>query len=108
LFFSRVIVETASAMEGDADADVGLVLMIGADDLDLLAFDRAAEILRGHLRGGERAFAGAVGIDARHVGHDADLHDIVGDLRVGGRSEGRAADECSHADSNKSGDATLH
>jgi hypothetical protein len=77
--------------------------VVGADHLDLLALDGAAEILSRHLCGGERALAGSVGIDARHVGEDADLHDVIGDLRLR-----RAARACNGAHSKKSGDRALH
>ena len=80
----------------DVDANVRLVLVIARDHLDRLAFDLAAEIRHGHLYGGQRSLAGSVGIEAGHVGEDADLDDIVGDLcmrRAAGKSECEAGHE---------------
>ena len=58
---------------GDVGGEVGLVQMIGRDDLDLAAEHLAAEILRRHLRGGLAARPGDVGIEARHVEDAAEL-----------------------------------
>src|SRR5205823_5741424 len=41
----------------DADADVGLVLVVGGDDVDRLAGGLAAVILHRHLRGDDGAYA---------------------------------------------------
>jgi hypothetical protein len=91
LFFSRVIWLTASAADEvgtstitstpsssyhcprDVGGDVGLVLVVGRDDLDVPALARDAEVLRRHARGHDRAFAGQVGIEAGAVVHHADL-----------------------------------
>ena len=76
-------------------ADIGLVLVVGRDDLDLEAALLDAGILDRHLRGGDRARAGEVGVEARHVGQHADLDDVVGDLRLRARdaaSAGRDGD----------------
>ncbi|MGY4301057.1 hypothetical protein ACVWXN_009152 [Bradyrhizobium sp. i1.4.4] len=64
----------------DRVADIGLVLVVGIDDLDLDAFAAAVEILGGHARGLDRAHAVGVLEDARDVVEHADAHDIVGDL----------------------------
>ncbi len=65
-------------------ADIGLQLMVRRDHLDRLARDLPAEIGDRHLGGGHRACAGRVRGRAREIGQDADLDDIVGDLRGGG------------------------
>ena len=65
-------------------ADIGLVLMIGRDDVDLPALRGEAGILDRHLRGGGGAHAADVGVKAGHVGQDADLDVLV-------LCEGRAA-----------------
>ena len=52
---------------GDVGGKIGLVEMVGRDDLDLAAEHLAAEILRRHLRRGLAAGAGDVGIEAGHV-----------------------------------------
>ena len=57
----------------DVGADVGLVLVVGADDLDLHAVRGRIEILDRHFGGGDRTGAADVGIKARHVGEHADL-----------------------------------
>ncbi len=72
----------------DSHTDVRLVLMVRADDLDRLAEHLAAEILGRHLRRRQRALAGAVRIDARHVGQHAEFHDVIRDLRASGRERG--------------------
>ena len=66
---------------GDRGGDIGLVLMVGADDFDLLAVQRAAEIGDGHFDRLDRAGAGKIGIKAGHVGQHADLDRILRDLR---------------------------
>ena len=50
---------------GDVGGKVGLVLMIGRDDLDLAAQHFAAKILDRHFRGGLRARPGDIGVKAR-------------------------------------------
>ncbi len=66
----------------DRGADIGLVLMVGGDDLDALAGDLAAEILGGELRGDRRAAPRAVGKHAGLVVENSDLDDVVGRDRV--------------------------
>ena len=63
----------------DGGADVGLVLVVGRDDLDLQALVGRLEILDRHARGDHRALAGDVGIEAGAVVHHADLEvDLLG------------------------------
>ena len=62
----------------DADADVGLVLVIGGDDVDGLAGGLAAIILHGHLRGDDRADALIGRKHARLVVEHADPDAILG------------------------------
>jgi hypothetical protein len=52
---------------GDVGGKIGLVEMVGRDDLDLAAQHLAAEILHRHLRGGLAAGSGNIGVEARHV-----------------------------------------
>ena len=70
---------------------VGLVLVIGDDDLDRLSENLAAEILDGHLDRRHRAFAGFVRELSGHVRQHADLHDVVRDTR--GLGAGAAIDD---------------
>ena len=58
---------------GDVGGEVGLVLVIGRDDLDLAAQHLAAEILHRHFRGGLAARPGDIGVEARHVEDAAEL-----------------------------------
>jgi hypothetical protein len=60
-------------LAGDRRRDIGLVLVVGADDFDLLAEHRAAEIVDRHLRRDDRAGPAQIGVKARHVGEHADL-----------------------------------
>ena len=66
--------------------------MVGGDDLDGLLQNRAAEILHRHQRGFIGPFSAEIGIDARLVVQDADLHLLIGNLchcgHGGGRHEG--------------------
>ena len=48
-------------------ADFGLVLMVGADELDLFAADGAAEIGDRHVRRLDRPRPPVIGVEARHV-----------------------------------------
>ena len=57
----------------DVACEIGLVLVIGADQLDLLAEHAAAEILDRHLRRLNRPFAAEIGVDAGLIVEDADL-----------------------------------
>ncbi len=57
----------------DAGGKVGLVEMIGRDDLDLASQHLAAKVLHRHLRGGLRARAGDIGIKPGHVENAAEL-----------------------------------
>jgi hypothetical protein len=68
----------------DAAADVGLELVVADDDADRLAQHLAAEIVDRHLRRRDRALAGRCRCRAVHVGENADLDHIVGNLRERG------------------------
>jgi hypothetical protein len=75
----------------DAYRDIRLVLMIGGNDLDAAAGDRAADLFRRHLRGDYRAWTITVGILAAHVGNDADpQHAIFGPRPARGREQQQA------------------
>ena len=65
---SSVIMSTFSASyqrRAIGDGEIGLVLVIGGDEFDLLAEHLAAEILDRHLGGFERILAAVIGVDAR-------------------------------------------
>ena len=66
----------------DLRADVGLVLVVGGDDLDLEALVLGREVLDRHLRGDHRARAAQVGVEARLVVQHPDLDHAARDLRV--------------------------
>ncbi len=87
-------------LPGDAGGDVGLDLMVGGNDLDRLAQNRAAEILDRHLRGHDRARAVRGRGGAGHVGEDADLQYVVGNL-CPGRSCVAATESAASAASHK-------
>ena len=81
-------------MPRDIGADVGLVLMVGTDDVDLHAVRGGIEVLDCHFGGSDSAGPADIGVQARHVVHDADL-DI--DLGLGGGAEqsgGRKGQTC--------------
>jgi hypothetical protein len=65
----------------DRARQIRLVLVVGGDDLDLLAEHLAAEILDRHLGGFQRIFAAVIGIDAGLVVEDADLDALRGSRR---------------------------
>jgi hypothetical protein len=68
---TSAIICTPVAVEplpGHRGAEVGLVLVVGADDFDLLAEHAAAVILDRHLRRRHGARPGIIGVKARHVG----------------------------------------
>jgi hypothetical protein len=54
--------------------------VVGGDHLDRFSGDLGAVIGNRHLDGGERALAGRIRIEARHVREHADLDDVVGNL----------------------------
>ena len=66
----------------DRRADIGLVLVIGVDDLDLDVLAAAVEILRGHPRRFHRAHAVGVLEDAGDIVEHADPDDVAGNLRA--------------------------
>ncbi len=76
----RIDLVVVIPVAGDADADVGLVLMVSGHHLDRLALYLAAVIFDRHLDCRQRTLAGGVGVKARHVREYADLDDIVGNL----------------------------
>src|SRR5262249_12412807 len=71
----------------DRDGEIGFVLVVGGDELNLLTQHLTAEILDRHLGGFHRIFAAVIGIDARLVVQDADLDLPRG--RLGGRHRSR-------------------
>ena len=64
----------------DRRSDVGLVLVVGIDDLDLDVLAAAVEILRRHARGFHRAHAVGVLEDAGDIVEHADPDDIAGNF----------------------------
>ena len=64
--------------------DIGLVLVIGVNDLDLDVLAAAVEIFRRHARGFHRTHAIGVLEDAGNVVEHADPHDIAGNFRARG------------------------
>src|SRR5262249_2519017 len=58
---------------GDVGGEIGLVEMIGCDDLDLAPEHFTAEVFCRHLRRFQAARTGDVGVKARHVEDPADL-----------------------------------
>src|ERR1700730_1016229 len=75
-------------------ADIGLELMMGGDHFDRNARDLAAEILDSHPRRQDRTLAGGVGRRPGKIGQHADLHHIVGNLRLGERRQQRRRCDC--------------
>ena len=71
-------------LPGHLGADVGLVLVVGGDDLDLQSLLVGAEVLDGHTGRHHGALAGEIGVETRLVVQHADLDDAVGDLGGGG------------------------
>jgi hypothetical protein len=85
----RVDAVAVVPLPGDGGADIGLVLVVGGDDLDLQPLRLRLEVLDRHAGGHHRALAGGIEVDARAVVQDADLHrDEVG--REGGAGAERA------------------
>jgi hypothetical protein len=74
----------------DAGGKIGLVLMIGGDDLDLLAEHVAAKILNRHLGRFEGIFAAVIRVDARLIVEDADLDTLCR------RRNGKQKTACRH------------
>jgi hypothetical protein len=60
--------------------------MIGIDHCDGLACDFSAEIRDRHPHRFNRSRSGRIGVKSGLIGQDANLHRIVGYLRVGGSS----------------------
>src|SRR5690606_12278711 len=77
----------ASAGRGN----VGLVLVIGNKQLDLLAVDIATHVLDGHPDGITTGGAVDIGIDTRHVGDEANTNDVVGNACRVKRRDGAEA-----------------
>jgi hypothetical protein len=64
---------SASYAARDGGSEVRLVLVIGGNQLDLLAERPAAEILNRHFRAFDRSFAAKIRVDPGLVVEDADL-----------------------------------
>ena len=83
-------------LPGDAGADIGLVLMVGCNDLDLDALLGGLEVFDCHAGRNDRPLSGQIGVDAAPVVQDAELDR---DLRMGcghhGQRQGSTYDECS-------------
>ena len=71
----------------DGGGEIGLVLVIGGDQLDLLAQQAAPEILDRHLRGFNRPFPAKIGVNSGLVVQNTDLYA----LRRRRRTDKRAA-----------------
>ena len=82
----------------DIGADVGLVLVVGRNDLDLPALGEQPGILDRHLRGHGRAGPADVGIETGLVTEASDLDDLVERLRkrAGGKHQARGRDQGSN------------
>jgi hypothetical protein len=65
----------------DLGADVGLHLVVGADDLDRLAENRRPEFFDRHARRFDRAGSAVVTAPTRKIGQDTDPDRIVRNLR---------------------------
>jgi len=61
----------------DVGADVGLVLVIGRDQIDFSAFGQKTRILDRHLSGNSRARASNVSVQTRLIAETSDPHDLV-------------------------------
>jgi hypothetical protein len=79
LLFRHVDIEPFSR---DGGTNVGLVLMVGIDDVDLDVFSAAGKVFRRHARGFHRTHAVGVLKDSGNVVEHADAHHIAGDLGV--------------------------
>ena len=68
---------------GDTARNIGFELVVGGNDGDRLAQDLAAEIIDRHLRGSDRARPVRGRRRTGEIGEDADLHHVIGNLRLG-------------------------
>jgi hypothetical protein len=88
----------------DAEADIGLVLMIGHQKFDLDIGIAALELGDRLLDTGHRGRPRDVTIDAGHIGDDTDLDRLGGTLRADPRQRGqsrggeRSGDKCASID----------
>jgi hypothetical protein len=98
-------------LPGDRGAEIGLMLVVGSDDLDLLAKHGGAEFLHRELRRDHRALAADIGGDAGHIGEHTDLDDIVADLgqrrQSGERHQGAACKKRPHEHSSRADRPTV-
>ena len=97
----RVHTVAVQPLAGLGRSDVGLVLVVGRQHLDLhaAAFGLQA-VFNGEVGGHHRALAAEAGVRAGHVRQDADLDDAVGNLRVGacGQSQTQGQRNCCEAE----------
>ena len=82
VFHRHVHAVAVKPLLGDVFGDVGLVLVIGTDHLDVLAKDLAAEILHRQAGSSHGTGPAVVGIDARHVGEHTDLDHVARELAL--------------------------
>ena len=97
----RVHTVAVQPLAGLGRSDVGLVLVVGREHLDLhaAAFGLQA-VFNGEVGGHHRALAPKAGVRAGHIRQDADLDDAVGNLRVGacGQSQTQGQRNCCEAE----------
>jgi hypothetical protein len=63
---------------------VGLVLVVGSEQFDFFAVDRAAGLFDGHFDRFHTALAVDIGIHARHIGNETDTDDVIRNARSHG------------------------
>ncbi len=93
----RIDLVDVDPLADDRGADVGLVLMVGVDDLDLDILAAAVEVLGGHTGRFHRPHAIGVLEDAGNIIENADANDGVRDLRMRRCPSGARHGECEAA-----------
>ena len=78
-----------------AGCDIGLVLVVGRQYLDGLAQQLAAKVVHGHLHGQGSALAVHIGIEARHVGDEADANLVLRLSACSGQQASQCQCQCS-------------
>ena len=101
VFHGHVDFVAIKPLLGHAFGDIWLVLVIRIDDLDVFTKHLAAKVVDRHFGGSDSTRAAVVSVNARHVGQNADLDDVITQLALL-RADQRcgAGQGCGHRDCN--------
>ena len=82
VFYCHVDLVAIKPLLSHALGDIRLILVVSVDDLDVFTKHLAAKVFDSHFCGGYSTRAAVVSVNARHVGQNADLDDVITQLAL--------------------------